>query len=101
MHTFNKAKLKALGEGGCLQPGPTYGAQHRIVVLSAGDPPDTPDAATDSPDPPDKGADKPSKELRDLAKQLAEDYERAADVAERLNALADALDTEVEPEQDK
>ena len=88
MHTFNKAKLKALGEGGCLQPGPTYGAQHRI-------------AATDSPDPPDKGADKPSNELRDLAKQLAEDYERAADVAERLNALADALDTEVEPEQDK
>jgi len=101
VHTFNKAKLKALGEGGCLQPGPTYGPEHRIVVLSAGDPPDTPDAATDSPDPPDKGADKPSKELRDLAKQLSEDSERAADVVERLNALADALDSEVEPAQDK
>ena len=94
MHTFNKAKLKALGEGGCLQPGPTYGPEHRIVVLSAGDPPDTPDT-------PDKGADKPSKELRDLAKQLSEDSERSTEVAERLNALADALDTEVEPEQDK
>jgi hypothetical protein len=94
VHTFNKAKLKALGEDGCLQPGPTYGAQHRIVVLSAGDSPD-------APDPPDKGADKPSKELRDLAKQLSEDSERSTEVAERLNALADALDSEVEPAQDK
>lgn len=98
MHTFNKAKLKALGEGGCLQPGPTYGPEHRIVVLSAGDPPD---AALEPPDTPDKGADKPSKELRDLAKQLSEDSERSTEVAERLNALADALDSEVEPAQDK
>ena len=98
MHKFHQAKLKALGDTGCLQPGPTYGPEHRIVVLTAGNPPDS---APGTPDTPDKGADKPSKELRDLAKQLSEDSERAADVAERLNALADALDTEVEPEQDE
>lgn len=95
MHTFNKAKLKALGEGGCLQPGPTYGPEHRIVVLTAGDPPD---AALEPPDE-SKKADTLAGELRDIAEALRKASGMHAEQADRLLALAQKVETE--PLQDK
>jgi hypothetical protein len=91
MHTFNKAKLKALGDTGCLQPGPTYGPEHRIVVLTAGDPPDTPDES--------KKADTLAGELRDIAEALRKASGMHAEQADRLLALAQKVETE--PLQDK
>ena len=91
MHTFNKAKLKALGDTGCLQPGPTYGPEHRIVVLTAGDPPYTSDES--------KKADTLAGELRDIAEALRKASGMHVEQADRLLALAQKVETE--PLQDK
>ena len=87
MHKFHQAKLKALGDTGCLQPGPTYGPEHRIVVLTAGDPPDS---------VPDEGkkADTLADDLRDIAKELRKASGMHAKQADRLLALAQKVETE-------